>query len=130
MSGQDILRYNRSLRYHTEQQQVYLAENMSQSYAHCGCDHGDGHTIHQSVEIATGQVDHDVSPDEGEAHQGVEAQEDGEDCIGRLELSPEQHGVYVVPGESDSLLLVICIYVTASNVQFDTNGGFGICSEL
>ena len=80
---------------------------MSQSYPHRGGHHRHGHPVEQPVEVAAGEVDHDVSPDEGEAHQGVEAQEDGEDCIGRLELSPQQHGVYVVPRESDSILLVM-----------------------
>ena len=80
----------------TEQQQVYLAENMSQSYTHCGCDHGDSHTIHQPVEITTGQVDHNVSPDQGQADQGVERHEDDKDGVGRLEFCPQQHGVYIV----------------------------------
>ena len=77
---------------------LYLAENMSQSDAHCGSDHGDSHPIHQAVEVTAGQVDHDVSPDEGQADQGVERHEDDDDRVGRLELGPQQHGVDVVSG--------------------------------
>ena len=66
VSGQDILRENSSLSI-TLLAVVYLAENMSQSYAHCGGEDGDSHSIDQSVEVATGQVYHNVTPYQGEA---------------------------------------------------------------
>ena len=52
VSGQDILRENReqlTLYHITLLVVVYLAENMSQSYAHCGGEDGDSHSIDQSV---------------------------------------------------------------------------------
>ena len=71
---------------------------MSQSYAHGGSYHSDGHPIHQAVEVTTGQVDHNVSPHQGEADQGVERHEDDKDSVGRLQLGPQQHCVYIVSG--------------------------------
>ena len=61
---------------------------MSQSYAHGGSYHGDGHPVHHAVEVTTGQVDHYVAPDQGQTDQGVESHEDDEDSVGRLELRP------------------------------------------
>ena len=36
-------------------------------------------------------------PDHREADQSVQGNEDDEDCVGGLELGPEEDGVYVVP---------------------------------
>ena len=98
MSGQNVLRYNSSdlttLFYSFVL--LYLAENVSQSYAYGGRDHGDGHPIHQAVEVTTGQVDHYVAPDQGETDEGVERHEDDQDSVGRLEFCPQQHCVYIV----------------------------------
>ena len=86
---------------------------MSQRYSHSGCDDGHRHPVDHPVEVAAGEVDHDVSPDEGEADQRVECHEDGEDCVGRLELSPEQHGVYIVSGEERVTSLLVNVIQTS-----------------
>ena len=86
---------------------------MSQSYSHRGCDDGHRHPVDHAVEVAAGEVDHDVPPDEGEADQGVERHEDGEDCVGRLELSPKQHSVNIVSGEGRVTSLSVNVIQTS-----------------
>ena len=47
-------------------------------------DDSDGDAMEDTIEVATGEVDHDVAPDDWEADQGVEANKDEEHGVWRL----------------------------------------------
>ena len=64
--------------------QNMFAENMGDGDTNSGSDDCDGNTMEDTIEVATGEVDHNVSPDYGEADQGVEANKDEEHCVWRL----------------------------------------------
>ena len=64
--------------------QDMFAEDVGDGDTNRGSDNGDGDTVEDAIEVATGEVDHDVAPDDGEADQGVEANKDEEHGVWRL----------------------------------------------
>ena len=64
--------------------QDMFAENMGDGDTNSGSDDSDGNAMKDTIEVATGEVDHNVAPDYGEADQGVEANKDEEHGVWRL----------------------------------------------
>ena len=67
---------------------LHLAQNVSNGDTNGGSDDSDSNTIGQTIQITTGQVNNNVTPHYGQAHQGVETNKYDEYCVGRLQLSP------------------------------------------
>ena len=88
--------------------QDMFAENMCNGDTNSGSDDSDGDAMEDTIEVATGKVDHDVAPDDGEADQGVEADKDEEHGVGRLQFCPEKNCVNIIPA---NIIIIIFQYI-------------------
>ncbi len=65
-----------------------LDEEVRHENADGGRDKGDDDAVEHPVQVAGGDVDHDVPPGEGQRHQNVQPDQDQEDQRVRLALDP------------------------------------------